>query len=90
VRQQLGDGFVWSGNEAQAQLATVFDWEDHVHGTDCGDFQQELTRTALQPLGTHPHFQGAPKRQGQKTNQDVGFDTLGFLVVNGSKVRNFR
>jgi len=24
----LGDGFVWSGNEAQAQLATVFDWKD--------------------------------------------------------------
>ena len=24
----MGDGFVWSGNEAQAQLATVFDWKD--------------------------------------------------------------
>jgi len=24
----LGDGFVWSGNEAQAQLATVLDWKD--------------------------------------------------------------
>jgi hypothetical protein len=30
-------------------------------------------------------FQGSPKHQGQKTNQDVGFDALGFLVVNGSK-----
>src|SRR5271166_5997636 len=43
--------------------------------------KQELTRAGPEPFGTHPHFQGAPKRQDQKTNQDVGFDALGFLVT---------
>ena len=44
-------------------------------------YQQELTRAGPEPFGTHPHFQGAPKRQDQKTNQDVGLDALGFLVT---------
>jgi hypothetical protein len=33
----------------------------------------------------HPHFKGAPQRERQKADEDVGFDALGFMMKNGAQ-----
>jgi len=49
-------------------------------------YQQELTRAGPEPFGTHPHFQGAPKRQDQKNKPGWGLRRARF---SGDRIRAF-
>jgi hypothetical protein len=81
--EELGHGAVGFGDDAQADFASVFDWEDHVHAAHSSDFFEKLAGASTQAFASHPHFQGSPQRQCQKADQDVGLDPLGFLMKDG-------
>jgi hypothetical protein len=72
--EELGHGAVGFGDDAQTDFASVFEWQDHVHSAHGGDFFEKLAGASAQAFAPHPHL------QGQKADQEVGFDPLGFLM----------
>jgi hypothetical protein len=40
--EELGHGAVGFSDDAQADFASVFDRQDHVHAAHCGDFFEKL------------------------------------------------
>jgi hypothetical protein len=83
--EQFGDGPIGTCDDTQAQFARlgalrIAYGQDDIHAAHGGDFLEELAGTVAQTFAAHPHFQGAPQHQTQKTDQDVGFDPFGFLM----------
>jgi len=91
--EQFGHRTVGARDHAQAQLACgvaagFAHGEDDVHAAHGGHFFEKLAGAVAQAFAAHPHLQGAPERQAQEADEEVGFDPLGFVMEDRTQAQS--
>jgi hypothetical protein len=58
-----------------------------VHAFDGADLLDEFPRTGSKAFAAHPLFEHSPHRHSQKADEDLGFDPVGFVVVDRAQFK---
>ena len=88
--EQEGDIGVGLGHGAQAQgehASGAFDRDGDIHGTDGGAGGDDFAGTGAEAFALHPHFRGTPQGEAQKADEQMGFDPVGFLMIDRAQAQ---
>ncbi len=85
VGEQEGDIGVGLGQGEHAFGA--FDRDGDIHGADVGEGGDDFAGTGAEAFGLHPYFQRPPQGEAQKADEQMGFDPVGFLMIDRAQAQ---